>query len=196
MNAGKKGDRKQQILEVLALQLETHEQKRVTTASLARAVQVSEAALYRHFANKGKMFEALIDFAENTIFRLINTILDSEESAIIRCEKIVYTLLVFIERNPGISRVLAGDALVGEDYQLYRRVAKIFDRLETQFKQVLRESQLADQPRPIVSAEVGANHLLVMVEGKMHQFIRSSFRQLPSKYYEQQWQALQRGIFG
>ena len=195
MNETKKRNRKQQILEILALQLEVNPGIRITTASLARAVGVSEAALYRHFASKAKMFEALIDFSEEAVFGLINSILAQEKDAIERCEKIVQVLLVFSERNPGITRVLVGDALVGENERLRARVLQFFERLETQFKQILREANLNDGARLIGTIDSGANQILVFAEGKMSQFIRSSFSKKPTEYYQEQWQVLRRGLF-
>ena len=195
MNETKKRNRKQQILEILALQLEVNPGIRITTASLARAVGVSEAALYRHFASKAKMFEALIDFSEEAVFGLINSILAQEKDAIERCEKIVQVLLVFSERNPGITRVLVGDALVGENERLRVRVLQFFERLETQFKQILREANLNDGARLIGTIDSGANQILVFAEGKMSQFIRSSFSKKPTEYYQEQWQVLRRGLF-
>lgn len=188
-------NRKQQILEVLTLQLEVNPGTRITTAGLARAVGVSEAALYRHFASKAKMFEALIDFSEDSVFGLINSILAQEKDAVIRCEKIVQLLLGFSERNPGITRVLVGDALVGENERLRVRVLQFFERLETQFKQILREANLNDGARLVGSIDAGANQILALVEGKMSQFIRSSFNKKPTEHYEDQWQALRRGLF-
>ena len=195
MNETNKRNRKQQILEILALQLEVNPGTRITTASLARAVGVSEAALYRHFASKAKMFEALIDFSEEAVFGLINSILAQEKDAIERCEKIVQMLLVFSERNPGITRVLVGDALVGENERLRARVLQFFGRLETQFKQILREANLNDGARLIGTIDSGANQILVFAEGKMSQFIRSSFSKKPTEYYQEQWQVLRRGLF-
>ncbi|MEE9160160.1 MAG: nucleoid occlusion factor SlmA [Gammaproteobacteria bacterium] len=195
MNETNKRNRKQQILEILALQLEVNPGTRITTASLARAVGVSEAALYRHFASKAKMFEALIDFSEEAVFGLINSILAQEKDAIERCEKIVQMLLVFSERNPGITRVLVGDALVGENERLRVRVLQFFERLETQFKQILREANLNDGARLIGTIDSGANQILVFAEGKMSQFIRSSFSKKPTEYYQEQWQVLRRGLF-
>jgi len=195
MNETNKRNRKQQILEILALQLEVNPGIRITTASLARAVGVSEAALYRHFASKAKMFEALIDFSEEAVFGLINSILAQEKDAIERCEKIVQVLLVFSERNPGITRVLVGDALVGENERLRVRVLQFFERLETQFKQILREANLNDGARLIGTIDSGANQILVFAEGKMSQFIRSSFSKKPTEYYQEQWQVLRRGLF-
>ena len=112
MTSNHRSDRRQHILQVLAEQLEIHPGSRITTAALAKAVGVSEAALYRHFASKAKMFEALIDFAEDTIFGLLTRILEQEQAVDVRCDRIVHLLLGFSERNPGITRVLLGDALV------------------------------------------------------------------------------------
>ncbi len=195
MNETNKRNRKQQILEILALQLEVNPGTRITTASLARAVGVSEAALYRHFASKAKMFEALINFSEEAVFGLINSILAQEKDAIERCEKIVQMLLVFSERNPGITRVLVGDALVGENERLRVRVLQFFERLETQFKQILREANLNDSARLIGTIDSGANQILVFAEGKMSQFVRTSFSKKPTEYYQEQWKALRRGLF-
>ncbi len=195
MSEAKRHNRKQQILEVLALQLEENPGTRITTASLARAVGVSEAALYRHFASKAKMFEALIDFSEESVFGLINSILEQEKDAIVRCEKIVQVLLGFSERNPGITRVLVGDALVGENERLRGRVLQFFERLETQFKQILREANLNDGARLVGTIDSGANQMLAHVEGKMSQFIRTSFSKKPTEYYKDQWQSIRRGLF-
>jgi len=195
MNETNKRNRKQQILEILALQLEVNPGTRITTASLARAVGVSEAALYRHFASKAKMFEALIDFSEEAVFGLITSILAQEKDAIERCEKIVQVLLVFSERNPGITRVLVGDALVGENERLRVRVLQFFERLETQFKQILREANLNDGARLIGTIDSGANQILVFAEGKISQFVRTSFSKKPTEYYQEQWQTLRRGLF-
>ena len=195
MSEANRHNRKQQILEVLALLLEENPGTRVTTASLARAVGVSEAALYRHFASKAKMFEALIDFSEESVFGLINSILEQEKDAIVRCEKIVQVLLIFSERNPGITRVLVGDALVGENERLRGRVLQFFERLETQFKQILREANLNDGARLVGTIDSGANQMLAYVEGKMSQFIRTSFSKKPTEYYKDQWQSIRRGLF-
>jgi len=195
MGETKRQNRKQQILEVLALQLEENPGTRITTAGLARAVGVSEAALYRHFASKAKMFEALIDFSEDSVFGLITSILEQEKDAIKRCEKIVQLLLGFSERNPGITRILVGDALVGENERLRARVVQFFERLETQLKQILREANLNEGARLVGSIDSGANQMLAHVEGKMSQFVRTSFNKKPTEYYQDQWQTLQRGLF-
>jgi len=153
MTTKNRTDRRQQILEVLASELESNPGSRITTAALARAVGVSEAALYRHFASKAKMFEALIDFAEESVFGLVNKILEQQLDVTGKCEQIMQLLLGFSERNPGITRVLLGDALVGENERLRIRVAKFFERLETQIKQILREANLTDGPRASASID-------------------------------------------
>ena len=191
-----KFNRRQQILEVLARELESNTGSRITTASLARAVGVSEAALYRHFASKAKMYEALIDFAEESVFGLINRILDQEKDCLLRCERILQLLLGFSERNPGITRILLGDALAGENERLHTRVAQFFERLETQFRQVLREANLdLEAPRVAGSIEAATNQMLAFAEGKMSRYVRSSFTKIPTEHWEEQWQALKKGLF-
>lgn len=195
MAASDKVSRRQQILEALAHELETSPGERITTAGLARAVGVSEAALYRHFASKAQMFEGLIQFAEETVFSRVNRILADEPHVAARCDKILRLLLAFSERNPGISRVLAGDALMGETPRLRARVNQFYERLETQFKQILREGELAGAFP--VRGDVGAwaNALLALAEGRIHQFVRSGFRRLPTEGWDAQWPLLARGIF-
>lgn len=191
----RKSNRRQQILETLARELEVHPGTRITTAGLAQAVGVSEAALYRHFASKAKMFEALIDFAEESVFGLINTILSQEKNAVSRCEKIVKLLLSFSEKNPGITRILLGDALVGENERLRVRVGQFFERIETQFRQVLREANLSNEARPAASIDAIANQLLVTIEGKMSHYARSEFERKPTAYWDEQWQILKNSLF-
>lgn len=187
--------RRQQILEVLALELETRPGSRITTAALAKAVGVSEAALYRHFSSKAKMFEALIDFAEETVFSLTNKIVEQESFVIERCERIMQLLLGFSERNPGITRILLGDALVGENERLRSRVSKFFDRVETQLKQILREANLTTGPRAASTIDATANQIMALIEGKMSQFIRSGFTKKPTTHWEDQWSTLKTGLF-
>ncbi|EGV52070.1 TetR family transcriptional regulator [Candidatus Endoriftia persephone str. Guaymas] len=186
-----KVSRKQLILEALATELERNPRGRITTASLARAVGVSEAALYRHFASKAKMFEGLIDFAEESIFVRVNQILEEEQDARVRCGRLLYLLLAFADRNPGISRVLLGDALVGETERLLMRVGQFFARLETQLRQILREGTMRDQGYAGIDARVGANLLLAVVEGRMHQHLRSGFADSPLAEWDAQWRILE-----
>lgn len=190
-----KPNRRQQILETLAHELESHPGTRITTAGLAKAVGVSEAALYRHFASKAKMFEALIDFAEETVFGLINKVLSQETTPAARCEKILQLLLGFAERNPGITRILLGDALVGENERLRARVGQFFERVRTQLRQVLREANLEGGQRAALTIDAAADTMMALVEGKMSQFARSGFSELPTRYWEEQWPVLAQGLF-
>ncbi|HEY0634265.1 MAG TPA: nucleoid occlusion factor SlmA [Gammaproteobacteria bacterium] len=184
-----KPSRRQQILEALAQMLESSPGERITTAGLAKQVGVSEAALYRHFASKAKMFEGLIEFIEETVFGLVNRIMADERGALARCEKIELVLLGFAARNPGMTRILIGDALTGENERLRGRVGQFFDRLETQFKQVLREgAAVGEVPAEGISAT--ANLLLAVAEGRMNQFVRSGFRRLPTELWSEQWAQL------
>ena len=195
MNPGKRSDRRQQILQVLAEELETNPGSRITTAALAKAVGVSEAALYRHFASKAKMFEALIDFAEESVFSLVNKILEQEQQVDVRCDLIIKLLLGFTERNPGITRVLLGDALVGENERLRIRVSKFFDRIETQIKQILREANLGTGPRAAQSIDATANQIMTLIEGHMSQFVRSNFEKSPTVFIDEQWAMLRQVLF-
>ena len=185
--AGKRGSRAQEILQALARMLEVSQGGRITTAALAAELGVSEAALYRHFPSKTRMYEGLIDFIEDTIFARIRTIIDDEPDALTQCYRILTLVLTFSEKNPGISRILNGDALTGETGRLHERIAQLFDRLESQLKQTLRESEVRDGLRLKVSVSVAANLMLVSAEGKISQFVRSGFKQLPTQYWSDQW---------
>lgn len=182
-----KPSRRQQILEALAHELEMNPGERITTAGLARAVGVSEAALYRHFPSKAKMFEGLIEFIEESIFSLINRILKEEESSLKRCENILSLLLGFSERNPGLTRILSGDVLTGETERLRLRVTQFYERLETQIKQVLREGEMNKELRLTVPVQAQANLLLAVVEGRIIQFVRSGFKRSPIEHWNNQW---------
>jgi TetR/AcrR family transcriptional regulator len=191
----KKSQRRQQILEALAQMLEASPGNRITTAGLAREVGVSEAALYRHFPSKGKMFEGLIEFIEDTLFSRINIILSEEPGVARRCEKMLLLLLAFTERNPGITRILTGDALAGENDRLHQRVAQLFDRYETQLKQVLREAELREGLRPVIPLPAAANLLMATAEGRIAQFVRSGFSRSPTENWQEQWSLLLNGFF-
>lgn len=191
----RKSQRRQQILEALAQMLEDSPGNRITTAGLARQVGVSEAALYRHFPSKSKMFEGLIEFIEETLFSRINIILQEEPGAAMRCEKMVMLLLAFTERNPGITRILTGDALAGETDRLHQRVAQLFDRFETQLKQVLREAEMREGLRPTIPLNAAANLLMATAEGRISQYVRSGFKRTPTSDWPKQWEQLMSGFF-
>ena len=196
MQATSVAPRRQQILEALARELETSPGSRITTARLAGAVGVSEAALYRHFPSKAKMFEALIAFAEDSVFGRVKRILAQEPDALRRCEKVMVLLLGFSERNPGITRVLLGDVLAGENERLQERVAQFFNRIETQLRQILREGEAASHVTPITtSVPVAASLLVALVEGKMVRYVRSRFKRTPLEEWDRQWQLLARTLF-
>lgn len=190
----KKPSRRDQILHALATMLEVNPGARITTARLAKEVGVSEAALYRHFPSKAKMFEGLIEFIEDTIFSRVSRILNDESSALPRCEKILRLLLDFTERNPGITRILTGDALAGETDRLRQRVERFFDRLETQLKQIIREAELREGIRPVLTASATANLLLAAAEGRISQFVRSEFKRSPTQDWSEQWAFLTNGL--
>lgn len=187
--------RRLEILQALALMLETNPGSRITTAALAKQVGVSEAALYRHFPSKAKMLDGLIEFIEESLFSRISRIMTEEPTAQLRCSKLLSLLLTFAERNPGMARLLAGDALQGETDRLRARVRQVFDRLETQLRLILREWAITRVPGPELATGIGANLLLSAAEGRIHQFVRSEFRNLPTANWDQQWQALERAVF-
>jgi len=188
-----KKPRRQQILEAFAHMLEASPGARITTAALAKQVGVSEAALYRHFPSKTKMFEGLIEFIEEAIFARVNLIgAQTDIGGLEKCEKILNLLLVFSERNPGITRILTGDALAGETERLHQRVIQFFDRLETHLRQILREAELREGLRFTMSVSAAVNLWLAAVEGKIAQFVRSQFRAAPTSGWSEQWPFLMR----
>lgn len=192
--ADKKFSRKEHILQALAQMLESGPGERITTAALAREVGVSEAALYRHFPSKARMFEGLIKFIEDTLFLRINRILQDELTTEVRCEKILALLLTFAEKNPGMTRLMTGDALAGETERLRVRISQLFDRLEAQLKQILREAQIREGLKPPVSPAVLASLLLAAAEGRLMQFVRSEFKRPPTEHWDEQWAYLARNL--
>lgn len=189
-------NRRQEILQAFALMLETNPGGRITTAALAAEVGVSEAALYRHFPSKAKMLEGLIEYIEDALFTRISRILADEPDAARRSGAILWLLLSFAERNPGLSRLLVGDALQGETERLRGRIRQVFDRLETQLRLILREWAIGQVPAPTIGGTAAANLLLAAAEGRVNQFVRSEFRALPTAGWQEQWDALERAVFG
>jgi TetR/AcrR family transcriptional regulator len=182
----KPGERRVQILQALAAMLEQPGAERVTTAALAARLDVSEAALYRHFASKAQMFEGLIDFIEQSVFTLVNQILEREGATGAQQAAKILTLLVqFAERNPGMTRVMVGDALVFENERLQQRMNQFFDKIEATLRQVLRGAAAADgSATPSVDAQVRAAALTAFVVGQLQRFTRSGFRRAPSEHLE------------
>ncbi len=185
------GERKQQILETLAKMLESPKREKITTASLAAELQVSEAALYRHFANKAQMFEGLIGFIEETIFSLINKITEEEPDGITQIQKMIAMLIGFSEKNAGMTRILIGDALVNEDEKLQNRINQLFDRIEITIKQCLKIADKQDvQSNLVVDPDAKANLVVCYVIGRWHQFAKSGFKKKPSYFTAVQLQTL------
>ncbi|HSI38172.1 MAG TPA: nucleoid occlusion factor SlmA [Methylotenera sp.] len=178
------GERKQQILETLAKMLESPKREKITTASLAAKLDVSEAALYRHFANKAQMFEGLIEFIEETIFGLINKISTEETDGLKQVQRTITMLLAFAEKNPGMTRVLIGDALVNEDDSLQLRINQLYDRIEVTLKQSLRISETQTGNKGDVEAQ--ANLMICFVIGRWHQYAKSGFKRKPMEFVQQQ----------
>jgi TetR/AcrR family transcriptional regulator len=199
MPAAKPGARRLQILQVLARMLENPKGEKVTTAALAKELDVSEAALYRHFASKAQMFEGLIEFIEETLFGLVNKITASEDDGLKQVEAILSSLLGFAETNPGMTRVLLGDALVNEDERLQVRINQLHDRLEATLKQCLRvaatqgAASAATGTDPAIDPTPRANLLLCYVIGRWQQYAKSGFKRMPSELWETQWPLLAPG---
>ena len=188
--------RRQQILEALAREIELHPASRITTARLAGVVGVSEAALYRHFPGKAAMFEALIEFAEDAVFGLVNQIVaDESGSAQRRSERIVGLALGFAEHNAGIMRVLLGEALVGEDRALSERVGRFFERLETQLRVIIRDAGDASLTQRS-QAGASANLMVAFVLGRMHLFSSSGLRRRPTEDLDRLWAMIAGAVFG
>jgi TetR/AcrR family transcriptional regulator len=195
MPATKRPNRRAQILQALASMLQTNPGQRITTAKLAAHVGVSEAALYRHFPSKARMFEGLIEFIEETLFSRINKIINEEKDTATRCQLILHLILGFAEKNPGITRILNGDALMGEQDRLRQRIAQLFERLETQLKQVLRERKLREGKTLPAEEGIIANMLICFADGRINQFIRSEFTKRPTDNFAEQWQLIHRQFF-
>ena len=194
----KKNNRRQQILEAFAVMLEREPGGRITTAALAREVGVSEAALYRHFPSKAKMFEGLIEFIEESIFSRINRASEhaaAESESDVLCGQIISLLLTFAERNPGITRLLTGDVLAGETPRLRARIVQFFDRLETELRTILRTAESHRAIRLRLSPHQCAETLLAFAQGKLANYVRSNFERTPTTDWPNQWSVLQLALF-
>lgn len=170
--------------------LESNAGDKITTAKLAAELEVSEAALYRHFPSKARMYESLLDFVEETIFSRVTAVLNDVQDPLERCYQILLLVIIFCERNPGISRILNGDALLGENPRLRARVNQIFERIETQLRQCLRLAETEQGWRTSIPLKTAANLMLATTEGKIAQFVRSDFDSNPSETWPEQWSLL------
>jgi TetR/AcrR family transcriptional regulator len=190
----KPGERKLQILQTLAQMLETPSAERITTAALAAKLDVSEAALYRHFASKAQMFEGLIGFIEETIFGLINKITSEQQSGLAQLEASLSMLLGFARKNRGMTRVLIGDALVNEHERLQLRINQLHDRLEAAVKQALRFGVSQQEIAQEVDITAQANLMMSFVMGRWHQFAKSGFKRDPVELWAKQWRQMMEGV--
>lgn len=190
----KTGERKTQILQVLAQMLENPASEKITTAALAARLDVSEAALYRHFTGKAAMFEGLIDFIEQTLFGLINRITSEEQSGVRQLESMLGVLLGFAQKNRGMTRVLIGDALVHEDQKLQNRINQLHDRIEAALKQALRFGVTQKEIAEEVDVGAEANALMSFVTGRWHQYAKSGFKRDPAEFWPKQWKQLMEGV--
>jgi TetR/AcrR family transcriptional regulator len=181
----KPGERRVQILHTLASMLEQPGADRITTAALAAKLEVSEAALYRHFASKAQMFEGLIEFIEQSVFTLVNQIGERETSGLVQAQKILSVLLQFGEKNPGMTRVMVGDALVFENERLVSRMNQFFDRIESQLRQSLRlAAEAAGSSTPTVDANAQASVLTGFAVGRLQRYARSGFKRVPTEHLD------------
>ncbi len=181
----KPGERRVQILHTLASMLEQPGADRITTAALAAKLEVSEAALYRHFASKAQMFEGLIEFVEQSVFTLVNQIGERETDGLVQAQKILSVLLQFGEKNPGMTRVMVGDALVFENERLVSRMNQFFDRIESQLRQSLRlAAESAGSNTPTVDANAQASVLTGFAVGRLQRYARSGFKRVPTEHLD------------
>ena len=175
------GERRLQILQTLAGMLEQPGAERVTTAGLAAKIGVSEAALYRHFASKAQMFEGLIDFVDQSVMGLIRQVTDREPAGPQQAGRIVALLLQFAEKNPGMSRVMNGEALAFEHDRLQERINLLFDKIEAQLRQSLKTAEV---PAANAEVQVTASVLVAFMQGRLQRFARSGFKRLPSEHLQ------------
>jgi len=192
MSRPRSGERREEILQILARMLQEHPGEHITTAALAKAVGVSEAALYRHFPSKARMFESLIEFIEESVFTRINRILTEQSGVPERLQQVMSLVLGFADKNPGMARLLQGGVLTGETGRLRERIAQFFDRIETQLRQIMREGAMINGAGLAVND--AARLLLALIEGRIAQYVRSDFRLSPVTGWEEQWQILQRAL--
>nr|WP_255308725.1 nucleoid occlusion factor SlmA [Gilliamella apicola] len=189
--SSKNRNRKEDILQALAKMLESNEgTQRITTAKLAATVGVSEAALYRHFPSKTKMFESLIVYIEDILLSRINVIMHEEPNTFTRLQLILALILGFSEKNPGLTRIMTGHALMFEQEQLQERISQLFERIETQIKQVLRERKIREGVAFITDERILSSQLLAFCEGMMTRYSRSGFKYLPTTNFEVRWTLL------
>jgi len=183
-----KRNRREEILQALAQMLQSSDgSQRITTAKLAANVGVSEAALYRHFPSKTRMFDSLIEFIEDSLITRINLILQDEKDTLNRLRLILLLVLGFAERNPGLTRIMTGHALMFEQDRLQGRINQLFERIEVQLKQVLREKKMREGSGYTYDETLLASQLLAYCEGMLSRFVRSEFKYRPTQDFDTRW---------
>lgn len=186
-----RGNRREEILQALAHMLESGDgSQRITTAKLAANVGVSEAALYRHFPSKTKMFDSLIEFIEDSLITRINSILNDEKDTLLRLKLIVQLILGFGERNPGLTRIMTGHALMFEQDRLQGRINQLFERIEVQLRQVMKEKKMRDGEGFQCDETLLASQVIAFCEGLLSRYVRSEFRFKPTANFDQRWPLL------
>ena len=186
----KRGERRIQILQTLAHMLEQPNAEKITTAGLAKRLDISEAALYRHFASKAQMFEGLIEFIETSLLGLLKQIALSDVSAVVKLQKSIQIMLVFAQKNSGMARVLIGDVLQNEHERLQPRVTQLIERLQASLKQLLRNIAMETGWMPPVDVGVYSEFWMSWIVGRWHSYVRSGFKNAPAQGLEQTWAAV------
>jgi TetR/AcrR family transcriptional regulator len=189
-----KVSRSQQILQSLAEMLQDPSAK-ITTATLAKHVGVSEAALYRHFPSKTRMFEGLLDYMDEALFSRVNQISKSEKTPLEKIYELSTLFIVFAERNPGFCRLMTGEAITGEHERLHARVNKIFERFNFEVKQIIKQAELQANLKPTILANAEAELITSLVQGKIAGYVRSNFQQLPSEHWQRQFELIGKDLF-
>lgn len=187
--------RREEILQTLAVMLEEEGDSRITTAALARHVGVSEAALYRHFPSKTRMYEELLEFTEQTLFSRTRTIGAEIEDTPAACGQMLLMMLTFAERNPGITRLLCGDALHGEKDRVRHRAGQVFDRLESELKQTIRVGEVRDGIQLQLPLNAAVALMMALAEGRLRQFLRSRFERSPTADWSRHWDLVTASLF-
>jgi len=182
--------KRQQILNSFTLMLNKTPGVRITTARIAQELGLSESALYRHFPSKSKMFEGLIDTVENTLFNRLTDLRIEAVNTLDYCERMLSTILYFSENNPGMSRILSGEALIGESEDLRNKAHKVNEKLEAWLSQTISTAEQLQELIPAMSANTTANLIFSTIEGRISQFVRSGFQKMPTTHWQQQWQHL------
>ena len=190
-----KSSRKEDILQALAAMLEASTHQRITTAALAREVGFSEAALYKHFPSKTTMYEGLLDFVDEALFGAINTITREDLPATRACGNVLLATLKFAELNPGITRLICGDALHGEHQRLQSRSNNLFNRLNTELKQLIRKGEVQESLQTTLPPGQAARFMVNLVEGRLHQFVRSRFGDKPTEDWGLHWSFIEQSLF-